>query len=113
MRLYLDEDIASKELVNRLSTVHEVVPTLRGEIDRNVWEQAQADGAVVVAMNVKDFMMLAERTPGHHGLLVVYRQNNPQVDMHAADIAAAIGRLVQSLGDDLTDEVQSLNNFRS
>ncbi len=112
MRLYLDEDIASKELVSRLSGSPEVLVTRRGETDRRVWEQAQTDEAVVVTMNVKDFLALADRTSGHRGLLVVYRENDPRLDMRGADIAAAIDRMIDVVGGDLTGQTHVLNHFR-
>ncbi|NJD30168.1 MAG: hypothetical protein FIA92_18030 [Chloroflexi bacterium] len=112
MRLYLDEDVASKELVNRLSRDHEVLPTLRGEIDRRVWEHAQASAAVVVTMNARDFIGLAASSVGHHGLLVVYRANDPRFDMTIREISDAINR-VAAMDTDLVGAVIVLNQYRS
>ncbi len=111
MRLYLDEDIASKELATRLSAAHEVVETRRGEHDRRAWDHAQAERATVVTLNARDFIALASVNPGHHGLLVAYRENNPRLDMTAGQIAAAIDRVAATYPD-LTGLVVVLNQFR-
>lgn len=87
MRLYLDEDIASRELTSRLATAgHDVLSPLRGESDSRCWQYAQEHGATVVTMNVVDFARLAEATQGHAGLLLVYRENDPTRDMKAAAV---------------------------
>ena len=52
VRLYLDEDIASKELTSRLAAAgHDVLSPLRGEPDSRCWRHAQEHGATVVTMN--------------------------------------------------------------
>ena len=113
MRLYLDEDIASKELTSRLAAAgHEVTPPTRGESDSRCWYHAQEQGAAVVTMNAVDFVRLAEATEGHHGLLLVYRENDPTRDMSAASIAAAVARVAEASRDGLGDAIVGLNQFR-
>ena len=87
MRLYLDENSASKELVARLTTVgHEVIDVLRGVDDLVVWEHSQEQGAAVVTENAVDFVPLAEHAADHWGLLLIYRENDRERDMTAAAV---------------------------
>ena len=113
MRLYLDEDVASKELTSRLAAAgHDVLPPMRGEPDSRCWRHAQEQGAAVVTMNVVDFVRLAEATQGHHGLLLVYRENDPLRDMSAASIVAAVARVAETARDGLHGAIVVLNQFR-
>ena len=113
MRLYLDEDIASKELTSRLAAAgHAVLPPLRGESDARCWRHAQEQGATVLTMNVVDFVRLAEGTEGHSGLLLVYRENDPTRDMSAAAIAAAVGRVAETYLGGPRGVIAVLNQFR-
>jgi hypothetical protein len=112
VRLLLDEDIASKELVNRLRARHEIVPISRGESDAEVWQRAQAAVAVIVTMNARDFIALARTDPEHRGLLVVYRERERERDMTFEQIAAAIDRVADD-GRDLAGAIVVLNRHRS
>jgi hypothetical protein len=113
VRLYLDEDIASKELTSRLATAgHDVLSPLRGEPDSRCWRHAQEQDAAVVTMNVVDFVRLAEATEGHSGLLLVYRENDPTRDMSAASVVAAVARVAETYRDGLKGAITVLNRFR-
>ncbi len=113
MRLYLDEDITSKELTSRLATAgHDVLSPLRGEPDSRCWRHAQEQGATVVTMNVVDFARLTEATEGHAGLLLVYRENDPTRDMSAASVVDAVGRVADMYRDGLKGVIAVLNQFR-
>ena len=113
MRLYLDEDIASKELTSRLAAAgHDVISPLRGESDARCWRHAQEHGATVVTMNVVDFVRLAEATEGHSGVLLVYRENDPTRDMSAASVVAAVARVVETYRHGLEGVIAVLNQFR-
>jgi hypothetical protein len=115
VRLYLDEDIASKELTSRLAaTGHDVLSPLRGEPDSRCWRHAQEQDAAVVTMNVVDFVRLAEATEGHSGLLLVYRENDPTRDMSAASVVAAVARVAETYRDPffLKGAIAVLNRFR-
>ena len=113
MRLYLDEDIASKELTARLAAAgHEVISPMRGAPDSRCWRHTQEQGAAVVTMNVVDFVRLAEATEGHHGLLLVYRENDPTRDMSAASIVTAVARVATTSRDGLRGTIVVLNQFR-
>jgi predicted nuclease of predicted toxin-antitoxin system len=114
VRLYLDEDLASRELRTRLAAAgHDVVPPLLGESDAEVWAHAQRERAAVVTRNGPDFETLARRLPAHHGLLIVYLENDRRRDMTFAEIAAAIDRLAVDAGHGLDGRVVALNAFRS
>ncbi len=77
MRLYLDEDTASLQLIRRLRAAgHVVIEPLRGMSDLRCWRHARAERAVVLTTNARDFVALAG-TGAHHGLLLVYRENDP------------------------------------
>jgi hypothetical protein len=113
VRLYLDEDIASTELTSRMAAAgHDVLSPMRGEPDSRCWRHAQEQGAAVVTMNVVDFVRLAEATGGHHGLLIVYRENDEARDMSAASIVAAVARVAETYRDGLRGAVVVLNQFR-
>ena len=69
MRLYVDEDVASAELISRLAEAgHEILWPLRGQADSRCWRYAQEQSAVVLTMNAVDFVALAEES-AHHGLV--------------------------------------------
>jgi len=61
--------------------------------------------------NARDFVALAG-TGVHHGLLLVYRENDPTRDMTAKDIAAAVDRVAETYPDGIADQVLTLNGFR-
>lgn len=113
MRIYLDEDLAGRELIARLTTAgHDLVPTLRGAPDPWAWQHAQTEKACVVTQNGPDFEELADTTPGHWGLLIVYLVNDPTRDMAPAQVAAAIDRVAVAMPEGVQDRVLSLNAFR-
>jgi len=113
LRLYVDEDVASAELISRLRNAgHDVLEPLRGESDVRCWRHAQDQAAVVVTMNARDFVALAEEGE-HHGLLLVYRGNDPTRDMTAAAIASAVGRVAQAYPDGIGNEILTVNRFGS
>ena len=47
----------------------------------------------------------------HHGLLLVYRDNDPTRDLRAADIAARVAAIVQAYPDGLQSLVLVVNKF--
>lgn len=113
MRLYLDEDIASKELTSRLAAAgHTVLPPLRGRPDFHCWRHAQEQGAIVVTMNVVDFVGLAEDTAGHSGLLLVYRENDSTRDMSTATIVSAVARVAETYHENQEGVIAALNQYR-
>ena len=113
MRLYVDEDIASAELLARLANAgHEVLAPLRGDADARCWRYAQEQAAAVITKNAVDFVVLAEANSTHYGLLLVYRQNDPTRDMNMAAIADAVGRVTEVYPDGIADQTLVLNQFR-
>lgn len=113
MRLLLDENLASKELIRRLSGAgHEVLPPILGASDDEVWARAQAEQAVVVTINAVDFRSLSTATEGHAGLMIVYREGDPRRDMTAAAVADAIGVVAETYPGGPGGMVLGLNSFR-
>jgi predicted nuclease of predicted toxin-antitoxin system len=99
-------------LIARLRAAgHVVTEPLRGMSDDRCWRQAQANGSVVLTTNARDFAALAA-TGAHHGLLLVYRENDPTRDMTAKDIAAAVDRVAETYPEGISGQVLTLNGFR-
>jgi NAD/NADP transhydrogenase alpha subunit len=116
-RLYLDECIYSRELVARLVTLgfEVVTPVQAGLLSRRddeVFEHAKAQDLTIITANPADFAALAARDPGHHGILLVYRDRAPHKDMWPEDITAAIENLLTALNMPLRGQVISLNDWR-
>jgi hypothetical protein len=70
---------------------------------------------VLLTANAKDFLALHEQwqqdRQEHAGMLLVYRENNPQRDMTFQEIARAVSRLDQT-GILLRNTYQNLNFWR-
>ena len=112
MRIYVDEDTASDQLIARLrSAGHEVLEPLRGTSDARCWHHAQAESAVVLTTNARDFVALAG-TGAHGGLLLVYRENDPTQDMTARAIAVAVDRVAETYPGGISNQIFTLNGFR-
>lgn len=112
MKLLVDEDLASRELIRRLEAAGiEVAMPDRGTSDEEVWARSTALGAAIVTGNVVDFRRLATRYPSHHGLLLVYRQNDPTRDLRAADIVAGVVSIVSTHPDGLDGLILVVNDF--
>jgi predicted nuclease of predicted toxin-antitoxin system len=113
LKLCVDEDLASKELMARLEKAgHQVSALEPGASDGALWAQAQRQQEVVVTRNAVDFARLAEGTPEHHGLLLVYAENDRTRDMRIADIADAIGKVETTYPSGIAGQVFALNPFR-
>jgi hypothetical protein len=113
VRVLVDEDLASRELIRRL---HDALPgdVLRpepGSTDAEVWDRAQSARVALLTGNVTDFLSLARESSGHHGLLLVYRQNDPSKDMRAADIAIAVGAIDAMYPNGIHDMILAVNSF--
>lgn len=114
MRLYVDEDLASKELINRLGRAgHDALTLAKGLADEGVWSVAQQHGAAVLTMNASDFIALASSEGAHAGLLVVFAEGDATRDMKPADIAEAIDRIDKRHPAGLRDMVIVVNQHRS
>lgn len=112
MRLYIDEDLASKELLARLTAAgHDVVATQRGIPDAEAWALAQDESAAVVTANARDFVQLALSAPTHRGLLLVFREADARKNLTFAGIADAVARVASTHGADLTGRILALNHY--
>lgn len=78
MRLLVDEDLGSRELLRRLDEAlpGRILAPEREMSDEAVWTRAQGHGAAILTANVVDFLSLAAERPDHNGLLLVYRVNS-------------------------------------
>ena len=113
MRLLVDEDIASDELMARLTKAGHHVETLqKGTLDPAVWQHAQATALTVLTGNADDFIALAERSATQHGLLVIHGERGPAQQMRAAAIAEAIEHVREVYGDTLAGVRLNLNEWR-
>ena len=112
MRLLVDEDLASRELLRRLESAFrgDVLRPERETSDDEVWRRAQAEHAAIVTGNVVEFLRLANERPTHHGLLLVYRRNDPR-DLRASDIAAAVMAISERYPDGIADLILAVNDF--
>jgi hypothetical protein len=120
MRLYLDDDMDSNALIGLLRKAgHEVVSprtiVTRGLSDEGHLRYATEHDLVLLTANAADFLELHEqrmaRHESHHGMLLVYRENNPVEDMTLREIAQAINRIERS-GLPLRNTYYNLNFWR-
>jgi hypothetical protein len=101
MRLYLDDDLDGNVLIGLLQHAgHEVVLPravgTRGVLDPTHLRYAADHDLVLLTANAKDFLALhtqwQQEGQEHPGMLLVYRENNPQRDMTFQEIARAVSR---------------------
>jgi predicted nuclease of predicted toxin-antitoxin system len=120
MRLYLDDDLDGNVLIGLLRHAgYEVVSPravgTRGVHDPVHLRYAVDHGLVLRTANAKDFLALhaqwQQDGQEHPGMLLVYRENNPQRDMTFQEIARAVSRLEQ-VGIPLQNTYQNLNFWR-
>jgi uncharacterized protein DUF5615 len=109
----VDEDLASDELMARLDRVAGLTPItpVRGASDADVWERARAERAAILTGNVVDLLRLAAEQPRHHGLLLLYRQNDRARELRAADVAAAVALVISDHPDGIEGLVLVVNDL--
>jgi hypothetical protein len=87
----------------------------RGDLDPAHLRYAADHDLVLLTANAKDFLALhaqwQQDGQEHSGMLLVYRENNPQRDMTFQEIARAVSRLEQT-GIPLRNTYQNLNFWR-
>jgi predicted nuclease of predicted toxin-antitoxin system len=88
LRLLVNEDLQGKLLLTELrATGHDVVSVreagLSGKHDRAVLDYAVVSQRILLTGNCADFSRLSERMlrQGHHGILLLYKYNNPTKDL--------------------------------
>lgn len=113
MRLLVDEDLASRELLARLELVLPgmVSRPVPGMPDDEVWRRAQLAGAAVLTGNVVDFLTIVGAGLDHHGLMLVYRTNDPSRDLHAADIAVGVSIIAAAHPDGIRGSILVINDM--
>lgn len=105
MRVYLDDDLDSNALIALLQRAgHEVISPravgTEGAVDAEHLRYATEHALALLTANAKDFVAvhrewLKQQRP-HHGVLIVYRENNPTRDMSFEQIANAVTRVEQA-----------------
>lgn len=114
VRLCVDENLRSRELLNRLRLAgHDIVALEKGVTDAEVWATAQELEAPVLTMNGSDFIALGRSGGGHAGLLVVRAEGNATRDMKPGAIARAIDRIDKRYAAGLRDLIVVVNQHRS
>ena len=120
MRLYLDDDLDGNVLIGLLQHAgHEVVSPravgTRGVHDPVHLRYAADHDLVLLTANAKDFLALhvqwQQDGQEHSGMLLIYRENNPQRDITFQEVARAVSRLEQA-GIPLRNTYQNLNFWR-
>lgn len=113
MRLLVDEDLGSREILRRLEEAlpGRILAPQREMSDEAVWNRAQGHGAAILTANIVDFLSLAAERPDHNGLLLVYRVNDPTKDLQAADIAARVAAILARYPAGLRSMILGVNNF--
>jgi predicted nuclease of predicted toxin-antitoxin system len=105
LKLLVDEDSQGKILVALLRKAgHDVLTVntagLRTASDSTIFNYAIAHKRTVLTHNCLDFTEIAstvlQQGKHHHGLLLVYKDNNTHKDMNASTIARAIRNLLKS-----------------
>jgi predicted nuclease of predicted toxin-antitoxin system len=116
MRLPLDECIGDRSLMEALlAASHDVVRSIDelggGVDDPAVLAFACEHERVVVTYNAADFKLLADETPQHPGMLLIYQDNKPS-DMRASDIVKALSNVERTYRDGIAGKTVVLNAFR-
>src|SRR4051812_13292108 len=98
LRLLIDEDSKSRELVGALRAVgHDVVTTadegIDGFSDVDVLACAKAKGRIVLTQNAGDFRALHGSGNDHAGIVVIYPLRNPLRPLPVPDIIRALANL--------------------
>jgi predicted nuclease of predicted toxin-antitoxin system len=120
MRIYLDDDCASRLLIGQLRGAgHDFqAPAdvgLSGQDDAVHFRQAVREQRVVMTRNYRDFKNLHDLVidaQGHHpGILVIRKDNDPKRDLKVSGIVRAIANLLAA-GIGLADQYVTLNHWR-
>ncbi len=120
MRLYLDDDSASRQLIRLLSNAgHDVeIPDsagLSGEDDPVHLTHTAEEDRILLSGNHDDFRKLHNlvvRTGGAHpGIVIVRRDNDPRRDMSARTVVRSIDNLLAS-GAPIENQFIILNHWR-
>lgn len=120
MRLYLDEDIASRELTRALATSGHDVATpgdaqLLGRSDTLQLTRAVRSDRICITMNAYDFEDLHDLIllcgGSHPGILTARNENNRKRDMKSGSIVRAIENLSAVIAS-VRNHVICLNDWR-
>lgn len=120
MKLYLDDDSASRLLARLLSQAgHDVqLPAnvkMAGASDPSHLTHAIRESRILLTANYDDFGQLHDlviQAAGHHpGILVIRKENNPKRDLTPRGITQTIKNL-EAANLPMTDQFVILNHWR-
>jgi hypothetical protein len=120
MRIYLDDDSASRQLSLVLRKAGHDVSTpaslgTSGAPDPVHLTQAIQDSRIFLTRNARDFTLLHDLVRasggGHPGILLLHFDNNPTRDLTPSGIATATEKLEAS-GAPISNELHVLNHWR-
>jgi len=113
-RIHLDADASLKALVNTLQERgHDVTRTPNDWLASDATDRAQllgatAQGRILFTFNVRDFLILAKKYPGHAGILLA-----TQSRWTLAELIHALDRVLTETDEgDWHGQVRWLNDFR-
>lgn len=116
-KIYLDENVASKELARLLrkcpfEVVTPVEAGLIGQDDAAHMAYAKRRGLVLLTKNPADFLELHRKDSAHAGIIGVYQDNHVKKDMSHQEIVAALSRLTEE-GFNFGGKFIVLNHYRT
>jgi predicted nuclease of predicted toxin-antitoxin system len=120
MRLYLDEDLASRELERALRKAGHDIVTARGggnlgHSDALQLIAAIRDGRVCITRNRSDFEQLHDLVivsgGSHPGILTIHKDNDRRRDIKTGQIVTAIQN-IESVVSSLRNLLLSINEWR-
>jgi len=113
-RLHLDADASRRHLYQTLlNRGHDVTRTPNDWITQDAADEVQllaatARGRCIFTFNARDFMPLAQRYPGHGGIILAAQRT-----MSLSELIAALDRLLtETNATDWPGQVRWLSNWR-
>ncbi|OQY36448.1 MAG: hypothetical protein B6243_03125 [Anaerolineaceae bacterium 4572_5.2] len=113
-KLHLDADTSAKALQSALlARGHDVTRTPNEWISSNASDEKQlmgatAQGRVIFTFNIRDFMVLAQRYPQHHGIILAAQRS-----WILSDLTRTLDSLLSATTPtDWTGQIRWLNQWR-
>lgn len=117
MKIYIDDCLAAKTLVNLLkkADLSVILPEqvgLQGRSDKEHFEFCCSKGYVLLTANPSDFLELYQKQPHHAGILAVYQDNNPKKDLTFQEMVYCIQKIIKK-NISFKNQFIILNHWRS
>jgi hypothetical protein len=113
-KLHLDADTSARALQNALLTRgHDVTRTPNEWMPSDASDEKQllgatAQGRVIFTFNIRDFMVLAQRYPQHHGIILAAQRG-----WTLSDLITTLDNLLSTTPPaDWTGQIRWLNQWR-